>query len=325
MIIKRKKSDDETCFSHPPSCPGLVIRHTWFGPKSPNQVCRIQKLPQESNLKCRKDLREALRLDRQQRNQEHVVSFHVKACLWDKIIRVTLKARGVQETLKCGPGKKRHEKIRMVLFSACLGKPRVHAKGRSEYQKINSDTMNASWKYRSTLRRWIFRYGRDFVASSMQAALHKDPGTKRIWNYSKFLNLRTSMVCSELREWWLKEIQKKKNVFPADIARTQGKNRYCKKNKQSSGQKTRVYVYSDSVLCLGKQHGPEDAISRWNDHQVSTLKMYPTFRELQGLDGDPIDYEWKIVPRSQSIGKSPEKIKQTHKERTSHLKHSVIE
>ena len=40
---------------------------------------------------------------------------------------------------------------------------------------------------------------------------------------------------------------------------------------------------------------------------MSTLKMYPTFRELQGLDGDSIDFEWKIVPRSQSIGYSPEK------------------
>ena len=48
--------------------------------------------------------------------------------------------------------------------------------------------------------------------------------------------------------------------------------------------------------------------------------MCPTFRELQGLDGDSIDFEWKIVPRSQSIGCSPEKIKQTYKESTSHLK-----
>ena len=28
------------------------------------------------------------------------------------------------------------------------------------------------------------------------------------------------------------------------------------------------------------QHGPEDAVRRWKD-QVSTLKMCPTFRELQ--------------------------------------------
>ena len=56
--------------------------------------------------------------------------------------------------------------------------------------------------------------------------------------------------------------------------------------------KARAYVYSDSVLCLGKTHEPEDAIKRWEE-QVSTLEMYHTFRELQGLDGEPIDFEWK--------------------------------
>ena len=61
-----------------------------------------------------------------------------------------------------------------------------------------------------------------------------------------------------------------------------------------------MYVFSDSVLCLGKQHGPEDAIRRWSD-QVSTLKMCPTFRELQGLDGDPIDFEWKIFPGAKAF------------------------
>ena len=64
--------------------------------------------------------------------------------------------------------------------------------------------------------------------------------------------------------------------------------------------KARVYVYSDTVLCFGKQHGPEDAIRRWKD-QVSTLKMCPTLRELQGLDGDPIDLEWSIFPGSKAL------------------------
>ena len=64
--------------------------------------------------------------------------------------------------------------------------------------------------------------------------------------------------------------------------------------------KSRVSVYSDSVLCLGKQHFPEDAMKRWND-QVSTLKMCHTFRELQGLDGDPIDFEWKNFPRAKAL------------------------
>ena len=64
--------------------------------------------------------------------------------------------------------------------------------------------------------------------------------------------------------------------------------------------KARVYVYSDSVLCLGKMHGPEDAIKKWND-QVATLKMCHTFRELQGLDGEPIDFEWKIFPGATAL------------------------
>ena len=60
-----------------------------------------------------------------------------------------------------------------------------------------------------------------------------------------------------------------------------------------------MYVFSDSVLCLGKQHGPEDAIRR--SDQVSTSKMCLTFRELQGLDGDPIDFEWKIFPGAKAF------------------------
>ena len=34
---------------------------------------------------------------------------------------------------------------------------------------------------------------------------------------------------------------------------------------------------------------------KWWTDQVSTLKMCHTFRELQGLDGEPIDFEWKII------------------------------
>ena len=34
---------------------------------------------------------------------------------------------------------------------------------------------------------------------------------------------------------------------------------------------------------------------------MSTLKMCYTFRELQGLDGDPIDLEWKIFPGAKAL------------------------
>ena len=51
---------------------------------------------------------------------------------------------------------------------------------------------------------------------------------------------------------------------------------------------------------LGEMHGPEDAIKKWND-QVSTLKMCHTFRELQGLDGESTDFEWKIFPGATAL------------------------
>ena len=51
---------------------------------------------------------------------------------------------------------------------------------------------------------------------------------------------------------------------------------------------------------LGEKHGPEDAVKGWTD-QVSTLKMCLTVRELQGLDGEPIDFEWKIFPGATAL------------------------
>ena len=53
-----------------------------------------------------------------------------------------------------------------------------------------------------------------------------------------------------------------------------------------------MYVYSDSVLCLGKVDNPEDATKKW-EQQVATLEMYHTFREMQGPDGELIDFECK--------------------------------
>ena len=61
-----------------------------------------------------------------------------------------------------------------------------------------------------------------------------------------------------------------------------------------------MFVNSDSVLYLCKLHGPEDARRKWND-RGSTLKMCYTFRELQRLGGDPIDFEWKIFSGAKAL------------------------
>ena len=91
-----------------------------------------------------------------------------------------------------------------------------------------------------------------------------------------------------------------KNVFTADVASSLWEKPVFLKEQAIKWTKARVYVYSDFVSCLGKMHDPEDANKKWND-QVSTLKMCHTFRELQGLDGEPIDFEWKIFPGATAL------------------------
>ena len=62
--------------------------------------------------------------------------------------------------------------------------------------------------------------------------------------------------------------------------------------------KAKVYVYSDSVLCLGKIHDPVEAVEHWKG-QVTTFRMENSLSELLGLHGEPIEFEWKIPQDSQ--------------------------
>ena len=90
-----------------------------------------------------------------------------------------------------------------------------------------------------------------------------------------------------------------KNVFPADVASSLWEKPALLEEQAIKWTKAKVFVYSDSVLCLKKKHGPEEATKKWND-QVSTSKMCHTFKELQGLDGEPIDFERKVLPGATS-------------------------
>ena len=88
-----------------------------------------------------------------------------------------------------------------------------------------------------------------------------------------------------------------KNVLTADVASSFGENPCSFENKQQSGGKQRSLGLR---VVLGKMHGSEEAIKKRNE-QVSTLKMCHTFRQWRGLDGDPIDFEWKIFPGATAL------------------------
>ena len=60
-------------------------------------------------------------------------------------------------------------------------------------------------------------------------------------------------------------------------------------------QRTKVYVFSDSVLCLGKIF--ENL--QWNDaweQRLGWLKSSSKYRNFDRIDGEPMEFKWNIFP-----------------------------
>ena len=60
-------------------------------------------------------------------------------------------------------------------------------------------------------------------------------------------------------------------------------------------QRTNVYVFSDSVLCLGKIHENPQSNTAWED-RLAWFKSSPEYRDLDRIDGEPMEFEWNIFP-----------------------------
>ena len=57
----------------------------------------------------------------------------------------------------------------------------------------------------------------------------------------------------------------------------------------------KVYVFSDSVLCLGKVNQNPTSNTVWVE-KLSWFKDSPHYRTLDTLDGEPMEFEWNIFP-----------------------------
>ena len=57
----------------------------------------------------------------------------------------------------------------------------------------------------------------------------------------------------------------------------------------------KVYVFSDSVLCLGKVNQNTTSNAVWEE-KLSWFKDSPQYRTLDTIDGEPMEFEWNIFP-----------------------------
>ena len=58
-------------------------------------------------------------------------------------------------------------------------------------------------------------------------------------------------------------------------------------------QRTKVYVFSDSVLCLDKTHENPQSNTAWEDG-LAWFKSSPEYRDFDRIDGEPMEFEWNI-------------------------------
>ena len=62
----------------------------------------------------------------------------------------------------------------------------------------------------------------------------------------------------------------------------------------------KVYVFSDSVLCLGKVNQNPTSNNVWEE-KLSWFKDSPQYRTLDTIDGEPMEFEWNYFPRIHHI------------------------
>ena len=60
-------------------------------------------------------------------------------------------------------------------------------------------------------------------------------------------------------------------------------------------QRTKVYVFSDSVLCLGKIHQNPESNEAWMK-RIEGVMTQKSYREYDGINGEPTEFEWNIFP-----------------------------
>ena len=58
-------------------------------------------------------------------------------------------------------------------------------------------------------------------------------------------------------------------------------------------QRAKVYVFSDSVLCLGKIHQHPNANESWKE-RIEWITTSQSYRDYDGISGEPTEFEWNI-------------------------------
>ena len=87
-------------------------------------------------------------------------------------------------------------------------------------------------------------------------------------------------------------------------------------------QRTKVYVFSDSVLCLGRIHQNPESNEAWKK-RIDWITSSQSYRDFDGISGEPTEFEWhtlqlygKVSDLTEQIGRNTRKI---HRKNSIHV------
>ena len=60
-------------------------------------------------------------------------------------------------------------------------------------------------------------------------------------------------------------------------------------------QRTKIYIFSDSVLCIGKIHQNPESNDAWKK-RIEWITSSQRYRNFDGINGEPTEFEWNIFP-----------------------------
>ena len=70
-------------------------------------------------------------------------------------------------------------------------------------------------------------------------------------------------------------------------------------------QRSKVYVFSDSVLCFGKIFENPESNDAW-EQSLGWIKSSQNYRNFDRIDGEPMEFEWNIFPGFNTLQLSEE-------------------
>ena len=165
--------------------------------------------------------------------------------------------------------------------------------GRDAAEFVNNvkDQVRKRQKRMSNVAASVF--GRMFMAATMNAATFMGKNFMDNQNYSTDLTLKKMF---DISEKLVSEQEEINNLDKIHWERNSWKQLSLIGDETVIDlQRAKVYVFSDSVLCLGRVHQHPESNEAWKN-RVAGIRSERSYRDCDGINGEPTEFEWNIFP-----------------------------